>query len=62
MVGLGLEWLDQDGVGPGVVRQHDILVATLGTDWETAHVVGVQCVQLLLPAVQGCVWNQAHGV
>ena len=42
MAGLGLEWLDQDCIGTGVVRQHDILVATLGADWETAHVVGVQ--------------------
>ncbi len=44
MVGLGFEWLYQDCVGPGMVGQHDILVATLGADWETAHVVGVQCV------------------
>ena len=42
MVGLGLEWLDQDCIGTSVVRQHDILVAALGADWETAHVVGVQ--------------------
>ncbi len=32
MVGLGLEWLDQDCIGTSVVRQHDILVAALGAD------------------------------
>ena len=62
MVGLGLEWLDQDCIGTGVIRQHDILVAALGADWETAHVVGVQGVHFLFPAVQGCVGNQVHGV
>jgi hypothetical protein len=55
MVGLGLEWLYQDCIGPSVVCQHDILVSALCTDWEAAHVVGIQGVQFLLPAVQGCV-------
>ncbi len=32
MVRLGLEWLDQDCIGTGVIRQHDILVAALGAD------------------------------
>ena len=32
MVGLGLERLDQDCIGTGVIRQHDILVAALGAD------------------------------
>ena len=32
MVGLGLEWLHKDCIGPGVVRQHDILIAALGVD------------------------------
>jgi hypothetical protein len=41
MVGLGLEWLHQDCIGPGVARQHDILVSTLGADGEPAHVVGI---------------------
>jgi hypothetical protein len=41
MVGLGLEWLHQDCIGPGVVRQHDILVSALGMDGEPAHVAGI---------------------
>ncbi len=59
LVSLGLEWLDQDCIGTGVIRQHDILVAALalGADWETAHVVGVQGVHFLFPAVQGCFRN-----
>jgi hypothetical protein len=62
MVGLGLEWLDEDCIGPGMVCQHDVLVATLCADWESAHVIGVQGVHFFLPAVQGCVGNQVHGV
>ncbi len=62
MVSLGLKWLHQDCIGPGVVRQHDILVSALGADWELAHVVGVQGFQFLVPAVQGCVGDQVHGV
>ena len=62
MVGLGLEWLDKDCIGPGVVCQHDILVAALCADWETAHVVGVQGVNFFLPAEQGRVGDQLHGV
>jgi hypothetical protein len=41
MVSLGLERLHQDCIGPGVARQHDILVSTLGADGEPAHVVGI---------------------
>ncbi len=41
MVGLRLEWLHQDCIGPGVVRQHDILVSALGADGESSDVVGI---------------------
>ncbi len=62
MVGLGLEWIHQDRIGPSVVFQHDVLVSTLCADWEAAHVVGIQGVEFFLPAVQGCVGEQVHGM
>ncbi len=62
MVGLGLEWIHQDRIGPSVVFQHDVLVSTLCADWEAAHVVGIKGVQFLFPAVHCCVGNQFHGI
>jgi hypothetical protein len=43
LVAPGLEGLLEDEITIGVIGCHDILVAQMGLDWETAHII---CVEL----------------
>ena len=47
-----LEGYDKDGVRITVVRNHEVLIATAGTNWESSSIISVQFAYVLYVDVE----------